>query len=367
MGGVLILRLAAGRQAGLPHGSPDNSQKRDGSQNREHTGGTHAARPNTPTRGMPVHEDAGPESLPSMDRPLSGAMKSLQKKILREETQMISPYGIQQTPPEGVTVIGEAVRRVAAESAEFLIEITTAASAAAQALRDVHAKTAHVAEALGALGVQQTDLQTISLTVCNSYSPVAQASPGYAGLGFAGLGYAGPGYAGQAGSFPQIGPGAFSGYGAGAAFSGYGGGAISGYGGSAAMQPDVQFGAYHARNMLRLTVREPARVGEVVDTAARAGAAIVGAFSFRVTDEAGARRAALEAAGRDARAKADALAAAAGKKVGEPVGIAEDLVATNGNYAAIRSMLPLAFGAGAPLAIGELEYYARVSASFRFQ
>ena len=75
----------------------------------------------------------------------------------------------------------------------------------------------------------------------------------------------------------------------------------------------------------------------------------------------------MEAAGKDAKAKAETLAAAAGKKVGEPVGIAEDLVASNGTYAALRSMVPMAFGAGAPLAAGELEYYAKVSASYRFQ
>jgi uncharacterized protein YggE len=99
----------------------------------------------------------------------------------------------------------------------------------------------------------------------------------------------------------------------------------------------------------------------------KAGATIIGAFSFRVSDEAGARRAALEAAGRDAHAKAESLAAAAGKKVGDPLGITEDFVATNGTVAAIRSAMPFAVGAGAPSSAGELELYARVSASYRFQ
>jgi len=114
-------------------------------------------------------------------------------------------------------------------------------------------------------------------------------------------------------------------------------------------------------------VREAARTGEIVDAAARAGATIAAAFSFRVSDEAAAQRAALEAAGKDARAKAETLAAATGRQLGEPVAITEGIVVSNGAYAALRSAMPFAFGAGAPQVAGELEYYARVSASFRFQ
>jgi hypothetical protein len=40
-------------------------------------------------------------------------------------------------------------------------------------------------------------------------------------------------------------------------------------------------------------------------------------------------------------------------------------VASNGTYVTLRGMAPFAFGAGAPEAVGELEYYARVSANFR--
>ena len=90
-------------------------------------------------------------------------------------------------------------------------------------------------------------------------------------------------------------------------------------------------------------------------------------FSFKAPDEAHARRSALEAAGKDARAKAEVLAGAAGRKIGEAVAIAEDIVASNGVYSALRAAFPLSFGAGAPQMAGELEYYARVSASFRFQ
>lgn len=234
------------------------------------------------------------------------------------------------TRAEGVTVIGEAVRRVLPERVEFLLEITAGAVTAAQALRDNQMKTAQVTQALGPLGVNQTDLQTISIRV-HSIWPALQGLPAY-------------------GVSPQIGQGGFSPYPA-----------------MANIQPEVQFGSYHASHTLRLNVRELGRVGEIADAAARAGATILSVFSFRAADEGAARKAALEAAGKDARVKAESLATAVGKQIGEPVAISEDIVTSNGTYTTLRAAMPFAFGAGAPEMVGELEYYARVSAAFHFQ
>lgn len=237
-----------------------------------------------------------------------------------------------QTQMDGVMVTGEAVWRVPPERAEFLIEITASAPTAAQALHDNQLKSAQLAQAVAPLGVQQADLQTISLNVYNLYAPVLPALSAYGGL-------------------PAIGSGGFPQYGAGAA----------------AVPAEIQSAAYHARNILRVNVRDPKRLGEIVDAVARAGAVIAGSLSVGVSDEAGARRHALEAAGKDARAKAEALAVGAGKQVDDAVAISEDIVASNGVYAALRSAMPFAFGAGAPQVAGELEYYARVSASFRLK
>jgi uncharacterized protein YggE len=232
---------------------------------------------------------------------------------------------------EGVSVTGEAVTRVAPENAEFLIEIAASAPTAAQALRDNQLKLAQVAQTLSALGVQATDLQTISQNVVNLYSPGMQ--PALPGFGMAQIGQ--PGFAG-------FGPGN-------------------------GMQADVQFGSYLSRNVIRINVRETARAGEIMDAAARAGAIVAGGFSFKSSNEATAWKATLEAAGKDARAKAEALAAAVGKQVGDPVSIAEELCVSNGVYSELRAAIPLAFGARAPRVTGELEYYARVSANFRLQ
>jgi uncharacterized protein YggE len=197
---------------------------------------------------------------------------------------------------EGVAVVGEAVRRVAPESAEFLIEVTTTAYSAAQAMKEHQTRVGQIAQAVAQFGVKPADLQTISLNVVNMFAPMGASLP------------------------------------------------VFGYGG------ETQLGSYQVRNILRVIVRESNRVGEVVDTLTRTGAALVGGFSLRVSDEAGARKAALEEAARDARTKAESLAAAAGRHVGDPQTIVEDVVASNG---AMR--------------MGEFEYYARVSASFRFQ
>ena len=232
---------------------------------------------------------------------------------------------------EGIAVVGEAVRRVAPESTEFVIEVSAAAQTAAQALRDHQSRVAQIAQAVAPLGVQRTDVQTISTNVVNTFAPLMQALPPYAAP-------------------PQIGTAAFG------PFSGA----------PVGMPPDVQFGTYQARSLLRVTVRDTARVGEIVDALVKAGASLLGGFSYHPADEAAARRAALDAAARDARAKAETLAAAAGREIGEPLTIAEDVVASNGVYAALRAQAPLAFGPGTPAMAGELEYYARVTASFRF-
>jgi len=292
---------------------------------RERAGGLPPARPGTESSAKPAVENSGSETL---------SHNSLSENISKpEDTKTMPAQGMRtDTQMEGVTVIGEAVRRVLPERAEFVIEVTATALSAAQALRDNQMKTMQVSQAVNALGVQPADIQTISLKVHGLYSPVMQSLPAYAGM-------------------PQIGQAGFSPYAAGPV-----------------LQPDVQSGgSYHAANTLRVNVREPGRAGEIADAAARAGATVTGAFCFRPADEATARRAALEAAGNDARKKAEVLATAAGKKVGDAVAISEDIVASNGIYTALRATMPFAFGAGAQEVAGELEYYARVSANFRFQ
>lgn len=248
---------------------------------------------------------------------------------------MMPAYGIrtQTQTAEGIAVTGEAVRRVAPESADFLIEVTAGGATGSQAIRNHQTRTAQITQALTAMGVQQADLHTISMNVVNVYAPMLQALQALPAYGV-----------------PQIGQAAMNPYGA-----------------PQGLQTDAQLGTYQARSVLRVNVREAARAGEITDALAKAGAPLASGVAYHAADEAVARKSALEAAGKDARAKAEALAAAAGKKLGDPVAISEDIIASNGVYSALRAQAPWAFGPDTPAAAGELEYYARVSASFRFQ
>ncbi len=246
---------------------------------------------------------------------------------------MMPAYGsrTQTQPMEGIAVVGEALRRVAPESVEFLIEITAAGASGSQATQNHQTKTAQIAQTVSALGVKDADLQTVSLNVVNGYAPFMQALPAYGGS--------------------QIGHG---GLGALAAAS--------------ALQPEVQFGPTHqARSVLRVNVRDAARAGEIADALIMAGATLASGLSYRAGDEAGARQLALDAAVKDARAKAEIVATAAGKKLGDPLGIFEDTWTANAIYPALRAQMPWAFGPDTSLAAGDLEYYARVTASFRLQ
>jgi uncharacterized protein YggE len=254
------------------------------------------------------------------------------EKIGNEDKKMMAAYGnrIQAQPLEGVAVVGEAVRRVAPETAEFLIEITTGGQTAAHAVKDHQARTTQIAQAVLQLGVQRGDLQIVSMNVNNVYAAPMQALPPYGA--------------------PPIAPGGYANFLA-----------------SGAVQSDIQFGSYQAKSLVRVAVREALRAGEVADALVKAGASLAGGLSYRAADEASARKGALEAAGKDARAKAETLASAAGKQLGEPVAICEEIVASNGVYSAMRAQIPWAFGPDTPTSAGELEYYARVTASFRFQ
>lgn len=297
----------------------------------------------SPVRSRPEvpapHHDPGPQAA-------AGALNlpsDIPEKISREDTPVMPAYGL-RTPAqpmpqqaEGVTVIGEAIRRVPSEAAEFLIEAASSAPTAAQALRENQTKISHIAQSIAPAGVQPSDVETISMKVQNLFAPLGPALPQF--------------------GLPQIGMAPLSPQ---AAYPGF-----HTFAGAQAAQPEMQLGSYVASKTLRVVVRDPARMGDAADAAARAGATILGGFRLRAADESGARKAALEAAGKDARAKAEALAAATGRQIGDPISISEDIVATNGVYTALRANLPFGFGAGAPEQIGDLEYYARVSVNFR--
>jgi hypothetical protein len=56
------------------------------------------------------------------------------------------------------------------------------------------------------------------------------------------------------------------------------------------------------------------------------------------------------------------------ENIGDAITVTENVLLSNAAYGGLRSTMPAVFGSGAvPAVIGELEYYARVSANFRLQ
>lgn len=93
-------------------------------------------------------------------------------------------------------------------------------------------------------------------------------------------------------------------------------------------------------NIVAITVRDIATVGDLVDASVTAGATSVDGVSFRVDDETAAEAQARTAAVADARAKAQALASAAGVAIAGVNSIAE-----------VSSTVPqpIPYAAGAPV------------------
>ena len=76
-----------------------------------------------------------------------------------------------------------------------------------------------------------------------------------------------------------------------------------------------------ARNAIRLVVNDVTRVGALIDGALSSGANQVDDLTFQIADELPVRRKALALAVQQARAQAEAMAVAAGGKLGDPLEI----------------------------------------------
>ena len=96
---------------------------------------------------------------------------------------------------------------------------------------------------------------------------------------------------------------------------------------------------FQVTNIVAVTVRDLSTVGDIMDAAVTAGATSVNGVNFRVEDQTAAEGQARTAAVVDARAKANALAAAAGVTIAGVSSIAENIAPVP---------YPVAYAAGAP-------------------
>lgn len=122
---------------------------------------------------------------------------------------------------------------------------------------------------------------------------------------------------------------------------------------------------YELANVVEITVRDLARLGDVVDGTLRAGATSMDGLSFRVADPAPAEREARLRAMAAARSRADVLAEAAGLEIVGVSDIVEGGVATppEPRYKTARMMV--AEDASTPVEAGSLEVAVTVTVTYR--
>jgi len=116
-----------------------------------------------------------------------------------------------------------------------------------------------------------------------------------------------------------------------------------------------------ARNTLEVRLDDISRVGEVADAAVEAGATSIGGVRFELRDRAGAEREALRRAVEDARARAEAAAAGAGRAVDRIVRIEDQRI--DGGVAPRPMMMAVRADAAPTTDVvpGTIEIQARVT------
>jgi uncharacterized protein YggE len=122
---------------------------------------------------------------------------------------------------------------------------------------------------------------------------------------------------------------------------------------------------YELANMVQVTVRDLARLGDVVDGTLRAGATSMDGLSFRVADPAPAEREARLRAMAAARARADVLAEAAGLAIVGVSDIVEGGVASPPEPLSKAARMMVSEDAPTPVEAGSLEIAVSVTVTYR--
>jgi uncharacterized protein YggE len=123
---------------------------------------------------------------------------------------------------------------------------------------------------------------------------------------------------------------------------------------------DTEIIGYTASNAVTVTLTAPGSAGKVVDAAVAAGANEVDGPNLTADDQGSLYRSALTAAVADARAKAQALAAAGGVHVGAVQSIQED----TSSPVVYDQRAPAAAPTSTPVEVGSQQVTASVTVSF---
>jgi uncharacterized protein len=130
-------------------------------------------------------------------------------------------------------------------------------------------------------------------------------------------------------------------------------------------QPPALSG-YELANVVEVTVRNLARLGDVVDGTLKAGATSMDSLTFRLDDPAPAEREARMRAMANARSRADVLAEAAGVAISGVSSVIEDGAAPPPRpFAKAERMMAAAADVSTPVETGSLEVSVRVTVAYR--
>jgi uncharacterized protein YggE len=122
---------------------------------------------------------------------------------------------------------------------------------------------------------------------------------------------------------------------------------------------------YRVSNLARVKVRDLARVGELLDTVGAAGSNAIQGLTFQKDQTSAEEARALQEAVKRARAKAEALAKAAGVVLGDLRSITETVQPPHPISMRMEAALPQS--SGTPVEAGEIEVRAEVELVFSIE
>jgi uncharacterized protein YggE len=126
-----------------------------------------------------------------------------------------------------------------------------------------------------------------------------------------------------------------------------------------------ELSGYELANVVEVTVRDLAKLGDVVDGTLRAGATSMDSLSFRLADPAPAEREARQLAMANARSRADVLAEAAGLSITGVASVVEDGAIPPPRPFMKAERMMMAADTSTPVESGSLEVAVRVTVAYR--
>jgi uncharacterized protein len=232
------------------------------------------------------------------------AMAAPAKQVATQQPVAQAPAG--QIVPRTITVVGQGEVKVKPELATTSVGVESLGPTVDAAMADAEARMQSVLSALKGMGIADKDIQTNNFSINferqgDQPAVTAQATPGK-------------------------------------------------------FQPPAGF--YRVSNMVQVTIRDMTKVGDVIDTAVKAGANNVWGISFSLENTDKLEAQAREAAVKDAQARAQSLAELNNVQVGEVISVSE-VVGSQPvpMYAAKAQGLG---GGGTPTEPGEVTYTTQI-------